>query len=229
MPTSRAASFNIPEKLIYDLSWTGIKAGAASLEVVEDGDKIRITSMAQSAKWISSFYKVDDKVVSILTKEASSPFIVRPLNYTLKISEGRHKRDREIIFNNDLGSVTYIDHLENIKKDFPIPPNIFDPLSGFYYLRTFDLKVGRSVFVDIFDSKKIWNIEIQVLKKEKLQLPLGTFDTILIKPILKSEGIFHRKGDILIWLTDDKKRIPVMMQTKVVVGYVTATLVGGNY
>lgn len=229
IPSSHAASFNIPEKLIYDLTWTGIKAGAASLEVVEEGDTIKITSVAQSAKYISAFYKVDDRVVSILAKDTSSAFIGKPSNYILKIREGRHRRDREIIFHKEFGRATYIDHLENIKKEYTIPNNIFDPLSGFYFLRTFDLKVGNSVFVDIFDSKKVWNVEVQVLKKEKLEIPLGTFDTILIKPILKSDGIFHRKGDVLIWLTDDKKRIPVMMQTKVVVGYVTATLVGGKY
>ena len=42
---------------------------------------------------------------------------------------------------------------------------------------------------------------------------------------MKSEGIFYRKGDIFIWLTDDVKHIPVKMQTKVAVGSITATLV----
>jgi hypothetical protein len=46
---------------------------------------------------------------------------------------------------------------------------------------------------------------------------------------MKSEGIFNRKGDMYIWLTDDLKRIPVKMQTKVAVGSITATLVGGIY
>jgi hypothetical protein len=46
---------------------------------------------------------------------------------------------------------------------------------------------------------------------------------------MKSEGIFYRKGDIFIWLTDDEKRIPVMLKTKVKVGSITAGLVGGRY
>jgi hypothetical protein len=51
----------------------------------------------------------------------------------------------------------------------------------------------------------------------------------VIKPLMKSEGIFYRKGDIIIWLTDDMKRIPVMVQTKVKIGHITATLVRVNY
>ena len=70
---------------------------------------------------------------------------------------------------------------------------------------------------------------MQVLRREKIALPLGTFETIVVKPLMKSEGIFSRKGDILIWLTDDAKHIPVQMQTKVVVGSITATLVQGYY
>ncbi|NIP40434.1 DUF3108 domain-containing protein, partial [Candidatus Saccharibacteria bacterium] len=42
-------------------------------------------------------------------------------------------------------------------------------------------------------------------KKEKITIPAGTFDTIKVKPLLKSEGIFMRKGDVYIWLTDDEK------------------------
>ncbi len=81
----------------------------------------------------------------------------------------------------------------------------------------------------VFDSKKVWNVEIQVLRKERISLPTGTFNTIVVKPLMKSEGIFYRKGEIFIWLTDDIKHIPVKLQTKVAVGSITATLVKGNY
>jgi len=226
---SYAASFTIPEKLVYDLTWTGVKAGTASLEILNDGDNIKIISTAQSAKWVSVFYTVDDKVESTLIKNPSLSFIGQPANYRLKIREGRHRRDKEVIFNQAIGKVTYINHLDKEKKEFTVPANIMDPLTSFYYLRTLDLKVGRPVFIDIFDNKQIWSVEVQVLKKEKLDLSTGTFDTILVKPLMKSEGIFYRKGEILIWLTDDKKYIPVKMQTKVVVGSITAILVGGNY
>jgi len=83
--------------------------------------------------------------------------------------------------------------------------------------------------VDIFDSKKLWNVEIQVLRKERVNSIMGDVNTIVVKPLMKSEGIFNRKGDMYIWLTDDEKRVPVRMQTKVAVGSITATLVSGAY
>jgi hypothetical protein len=48
-----------------------------------------------------------------------------------------------------------------------------------------------------------------------------------VKPLLKSERVFTRTGDVTVWLTDDSLRIPVRMTTKMKLGKITLTLVGG--
>ncbi len=224
-----AESFGVPERLNYDLTWTGIKAGEASLEVIDGGGEMRITSTARSAKWLSFFYAVDDRVESRLVKNQSSHIIGLPVNYKLNLREGRHRKNKELIFDHHNSKVTYIDYLDKERKDFDIPPLTFDAISSFYYLRTLPLQVGKSVYITIFDSKKIWNVEVQVLRKERIEVPAGVFDTIVVKPLMKSEGIFSRKGEILIWLSDDARRIPVMLKTKVKVGSIEANLVGEGY
>lgn len=242
--TPVALPFTIPERFEYELTWAGIKAGTATLEIIDAGNNtLRIISTAQSARWVSIFYTVDDRVESTLIKNENNPspfskggglsgeslFIGKPLNYRLKIREGRHRRDKEVIFKNESRKVIYIDHLNNEKLESDVPMFTLDPLSSFYYVRTLDLVVSESVYVTVFDSKKVWNVEVRVLKKETIPTSRGTVDTIVIKPLMQSEGIFYRKGDIYIWLTDDEKRIPVKLQTKVAVGSITATLVGGSY
>lgn len=226
---SNTYGFDIPEILQYNLTWTGIKAGEAVLEIKDSGSYIQFISRATSAKWVSIFYHVDDMVISTVKKGSYKNFVGTPYNYRIKLKEGRHKRDKEIIFDHTAKKVTYINHLDREKAEFGIEDSTFDSLSSFYYIRQIPLEVGKSVFVNIFDSKKFYKVEVQVLKKESVETPLGTFKTILIKPIMKSEGVFYKKGDILIWLTDDEKRIPVLLKTKVVVGSITATLVGGQY
>ncbi|NJD54895.1 MAG: DUF3108 domain-containing protein [Nitrospirae bacterium] len=227
---ARAASaFAIPERLVYDLTWTGVKAGTATLEVANDMDTIRMISTARSANWVSVFYTVEDRVETILAKGKSAIFIAQPRNYRMKIREGRHRRDKEVIYDHARKKATFIDHLDNDRKEFAINEHTFDPLSVLYYVRTLKLDVGRSVYMELFDSRKLWNVEVQVLRKERISSILGEVDTVVIKPLLKSEGIFNRKGDMLIWLTDDQKKIPVRMQTKVAVGSITATLVDGMY
>ena len=227
MATS-ASALTVPEKLVYDMTWTGIKAGTATQEIIDEGDSIRIVSIARSADWISVFFPVEDRVESLLTKVAP-PQIGLPRDFRMKVREGKHRRDKEIIFDHDKGKARYIDHLNGEKVELEIGKNTYDPYSSFYYVRTLPLEVGKTIYVSLLDNKQLWNVEIQVLKKEKLDTILGEVNTILIKPLMKSEGIFQRKGEIYIWLTDDARRIPVKMKTKVTIGSVTATLVGGKF
>lgn len=224
-----AFALKVPEILRYNLTWVGIKAGEASLEVTDEGSWIKITSTARSAKWLSLFYVVDDRVESVLLKGGSSRFVGWPVNYRLALREGRHRKNKEVIFDRHNSKVTYIDYLAKEKKELKVPAATFDPLSSFFYLRTLNLKVGRPVYVTIFDSKKVWKVKVLVLRKERIEVPAGIFDTILVKPLMKSEGIFYRKGEIFIWLTDDERRIPVLLETKVKVGSIKANLVGGSY
>lgn len=223
-----ASALNIPEKLVFDLTWTGIKAGTATQEITEEKDSIRVTSIARSADWISVFFPVEDKVESYLTKVAP-PALGLPKNYRMKTREGGRRKDRELIFDHGKGQAIYIDHLNGRKIDVAIKGNTYDPYSSFFYVRTLPLEVGKSVFVSILDMNELWNVEVLVLKKEKLKTIFGEVNTILIKPLIKSEGIFESKGEIFIWLTDDARRIPVKMKTKVMIGSITATLVGGNF
>ncbi len=220
------------ESLRYDLTWMGIKAGKAQLEFIEEGDSLKIVSRAESAKWLSVFYKVDDRVESVVLKKnypakGGNHWVAD--RYRLKIREGRHRRDKEVIFDPANGTVLYINHLENKKETYHVPENTFDPLSGFFLLRKRHLEVNRPVHITIFDSNKVWDVRVDILRKEEVETPVGKFRTIVVKPNMKSEGIFDRKGDIYIYLTDDKRHIPVLIKTKVAVGYIEAELVGGEF
>jgi hypothetical protein len=222
-----ASALSIPEKLTYDLTWTGIKAGTATQEIIDDGNSIRVVSTVRSAAWITVFFPVEDRVESALAK-AEPPLLGLPHHFRMKVREGSHRRDREIIFDQKNRKAEYIDHIGGEKVTIEILQDTYDAYSSFYYLRTLKLEVGKSVFVNMLDNKKLWNVEVQVVKKEKLDTVLGEINTIQVRPIMKSEGIFERKGAIDIWVTDDDRRIPVRMKTKVKIGSVTATLVKVN-
>ncbi len=228
-----ALSFSVPEKLHYDLTWAGIKTGEAVLEAKKNGASIQFISKANSTKLVSVFHRVEDIVVSTLKKENPGGlydnFVGVPYHYKIRLREGRYRRDKEVMLDHTAKKATYINHLNREKMNFDINESAMDPLSSFYYVRTLPLEVGKSVYVDVFDNKKLYKAEVQVLKREVVETPAGTFNTILIKPIIKSEGIFHKKGDLYIWLTDDSKRIPVLLKTKVSIGSVKATLAGGQY
>lgn len=224
-----ASSFQLPETLNYDISWTGIKAGESVIEIKKVDNHILITVTTRSVKWISVFYHVEDRVESMLLAGTGKNILGPPLSYKLNLKEGRHRKNKEVIFDNSTSKALYIDYLNDEKKEFDLPQSVFDPLSSFYYLRGMDLEVGKSVYIRIFDSKKIYDAEVQVLRKERITGPAGEMETIVVRPVMKSEGIFYRKGDMLIWITDDEKRVPIRMKAQVKIGSVTANLTGGSY
>lgn len=226
---THARAFNIPERLDYDISYSGIPAGRATQEVTQSGKEIHIVSTARSADWLKLFFPVDDRIESILIKGAPPQFIGVPKLYREKIREGWTRRHKEANFDRELMTVKTRDFLKNTETSHKITKRTFDTLSSFFYFRTIPLQVGTSNFIDIFDAKRLWNTEVQVLRRETIKTALGTFKTIVIKPLLKSEGIFARTDDMHIWLTDDERRIPVQMKSKVKIGSITATLVGGSY
>ncbi|MEE9523385.1 MAG: DUF3108 domain-containing protein [Thermodesulfovibrionales bacterium] len=223
---SGAGAFDIPERLEYDLKWLGIKAGESALEINSiGGERVMIVSTSRSIGWVSFFYPVDDRVESVFDMKSAW----YPVMYHLKTFEGDREKDWEIFFDSNEGKATYVDHIKKENRKYDVPKIIYDPLSALYRIRKTDLSVGVPAYIKLFDSKKVYDLEVKVLRRETITVPAGTFDTILITPILQSEGIFSREGPVYTWLTDDEKRIPVMVKTKVAVGSVSAVLVGGSY
>ena len=225
----RAEAFSVPERLEFEVSYTGVVAGRAVQEVIREGNEIHIKSTAKSAKWLKFFFPVDDHIESILTAGPSQPLTGMPRLYRMRINEGRSHFNREAVFDRRALEVRTKDYVDNSDRILSITEQTYDTLSSFFYLRSLPLHMGTSYSIDIFDCKKLMKTEVQILRREVVETPVGRFKTVVIKPLLKSEGIFTRTGDMFIWLTDDERHIPVLMKSKVKIGSITATLVGGSY
>jgi len=229
MFSNSVIAFPIPERLEFEISYIGIPAGYAVQQVSRAGNEVVIVSTARSADWLKSFFPVDDRIESVLAAATPPQLFGASRLYRERIREGETRHQKDVIFDRRKLEATTRDFLSKSVNIQKIPPHAYDMLSGFFHVRTIPLQEGVPVYVDIFDRKKLWNTEIQVLRREEIEIPLGRFRTIVIKPLLKTEGIFARRGDMIIWLSDDDRRIPVQMKSKVRVGSITVTLTGGSY
>ena len=213
-------------KFIYYIYWSGIRAGKAELEYISTPDEIIIQTHATSASLISLFYKVDDRAKSTLYPDGN------PKEFVLKIREGRHRRHKITEFEKSPEDkpqeVVFHNILDEEVITFNLAKRAYDPLSAFYAMSRRDIKVGQSEFIDIFDNKKLFHTEIQVLKRERIKVLAGEFDTVLVKPLLNSEGIFRKTGDIYLWVTDDERKIPVLLTSKAFIGKFSVILVEGD-
>lgn len=223
---ARAAGNN--ERLVYDVTWTGVKAGTTVQEVSTKGNEIHIVSTTRSTPWLDTFFRVDDRTESVISRGSGDRFGT-PKFFRNKISEGKHKRLKEAHFDPQRLKVEAKDLLDKTHRTDDISANTYDSLSSVYYVRTLDLVPGKSVYIDIYDCKKLWNTEVKVLKREEISTPLGRFKTIVVQPMMQADGYFAKTGEVKVWLTDDVLKIPVMMTTKVKIGKITAMLTGGSY
>lgn len=106
-------------------------------------------------------------------------------------------------------------------------PSVDDPLddgSFLYFVRTVPLEVGQTYTFTRYFRPDRNPVTIKVLKKERVKVPAGTFDAIVIQPIIKSRGIFSEGGKAQIWLKDDPSRIMLQMKSQLSVGSINLFL-----
>ncbi len=213
------------EKLTYSISWSKfLQAGVAVQEIKEeltpDGKRIyRFVSTTRSVGMVEAFYPVRDTVESIVDAEDLSS-----VSFSLKQNHGGKKRHRELAF--DRKNKTVRIAIDDDKPEtLTVPDRVQDSLSSLYYVRTRqDFTVEKPILVDIVDGGKLWLVEVYTLGKERIKTPAGEFNTIKIKTYPKYEGVFMHKGEIFIWVTDDERKIPVLMQSKIAIGSIVVTL-----
>ena len=213
-------AFGVGERLFFDINYGFINAGTASMEIprlVEFNGRpsYQIVTRAESNKLFSTFFKVDDRVESIM--DAIGLFSWR---FDKRLHEGNYRSHRQYEFDQKNHTVAY-------KGDtIEVPPYVQDALSVLYYVRTLDLKVGNSYFVDNFTDGRQMPLEVKVLRRERVKVPAGTFDCVVVEPLVNAVGVFKHEGRLQVYLTDDRMKMPVLMKSKVIVGSITAEMTG---
>jgi len=207
------------ELLKYDLYWSGVYVGKAELEAYRGEGSVTILSKARSAGIIAAFYTVDDFAQSILLHG-------QPVFFRFRQHEGKKRGTKETRFDYETKKISFVHETRNIRSEHDLTASgIWDILSAFYHVRTQPMEVGKKVGVDVFDSGTFARVGVDVLRKESITVPdVGTFEAIIIRPLVETEGLFSKKGDIYIWLSDDEQRIPLRVETVVPIGAVTAEL-----
>lgn len=211
--------FAVGERLVFSIDYGPVNAGEGVLEVAGmvdyDGHRcFRIESTASSNSFFSGIYRVRDKVISYIDEAGlfSRYFMKR-------LREGTYRKTVEMEFDHEAGKARY-----HNGKEYDIPAGVHDVLSAFYYVRTLDLEVGQDVFLSAHSSRETYDMRVIVHSRETVDTALGPFDCFVIQPVMVGEGLFKHEGDLMIYMSADEKRIPVLMKTKLPVGHIAANI-----
>jgi hypothetical protein len=211
--------FHSGESLRFTVQYGFIHAGTAWLEVPEVAEwrghaAWRLVARAQSNGFFDKVYKVRNVIESLWDKDDLFSWRYFEIRH-----EGHFNAVDTITYEPDS---SYVRHRNG--QTYPVQGPVQDALSAFYLTRYRALPIGGEVSFDYHAGRKTSLMEVKVLGRERVKVPAGTFNCIAIEPLLKAGGIFKHEGRLVIWLTDDERRMPVMMRSKVAIGSIKVVL-----
>jgi hypothetical protein len=209
-------AFQAGEKLVFSLGYSFISAGEAIMSVedtVLNGKRVlHLVTEGKTVGLADLIYKVRDVYESFIDPETDMP--VKAIR---NIKEGGYRYYNEVTYNRD--SSTVFSMKSGVK---PVPAEIMDIISAFYYARNHyfneTMKVGDVISFKTYFSDKLFPLDIQYVGTEKVRTRFGKIECYKFIPVTEVGRAFKSKEGMFMWITKDKNRIPVKVKFELVVG-----------
>jgi hypothetical protein len=209
------AAFSVGESLTFLMHYGPVVAGNARLSIPQivniDGRPCyQIVSELWSNKFFSAFFKINDRVES--HTDVDGLFSWR---FKKSLHEGDYKTEHTVEFD-QINRRAVMKKGEKIDT-LAVPPFVQDVLSAIYLLRTMQLAPGDTIRLPNHSDGKLFDLQVVVHKREKAQTRAGKFSCLVVEPFLKTSGLFQQKGRLLIHMTDDQRKMPVLITSQMYV------------
>ena len=217
-PAIAAASvpYAVGEELTYRATFGGIPAGTARMRV--DGIELVRGRPAYHVVFTVDggvpFFRVHDRYESWIDVET-----LASLRHRQQISEGRYKRTTSYEI--------YPERAEYQKEGDSVRASVANPLddgSFIYAVRTAGVRVGETRRDDRYFRPDRNPVVLTGVRQETVSVGAGTFATTVVKPSIRTSGIFSEDGQAHVWFTDDANRYPVQVKAKFAKFSLTLTL-----
>ncbi len=225
IPEIAKVAYSGGEKLYYDISWTGgVKVGELQLEVkkvAKEKEAYEILANVTTKNGVLHYiYPANDTYITIVKGGERLP-----VYYETWQKEGWHYRSHRVTrYEQKEGKVIYKKG-SHPPKVYKISGTTYNEFSSFFGSRVMPLDINKPFLVPTFaDNKRNVVIVKPVRKVHFDETVIGPVDTIEVTPILTFKGLYDKQGDTVIWYTDDKCRVPVLINSKIAIGSLSSTL-----
>jgi hypothetical protein len=136
------------------------------------------------------------------------------------IEEGSNRREQKSVIDRDAGRVIFTDrnladkNAEANTKEASSPSWVQDMVSAIYFVRTRSLNLGEIITVPITDAGQVYDIEAVVEAREEVKASAGKFNAIRLNAKVFDGRFIRRSGEMLMWISDDARRLPVRVRIK---------------
>ena len=194
------------EHAVYQVRQGPFPAGTATLsvagrETVQGRQTLRTVLALRGG---NALFRVDDLYESWIDTDG-----LFSRRFHQRLHEGRYRRDRTYEFNPERRTF----RRENDETGTLPTSEPLDDLSFLYFARTLPLEVGATYTLPRYFKADGNPVTLQVLRRETISVPAGRFRTIVVRPIIRTDGLFSKGGRAEVHFSDDAYRIPVLIRT----------------
>lgn len=218
LPAAAQVPFSVGERFDYEVRFGPLKVGSGHMEVTAR-ETIRGRDAWHTAFWVRGgtfFYKVNDVLESWIDAQTFSS-----LRFMQQLEEGSRSRERRFEIYPDRGYFVEYKTVNGKWKEGSQEKTVDNPLddgSFLFFIRTIPLRVGENYAFHRYFRPDRNPVRVRVLRKERITVPAGTFDAIVLQPVIKTKGIFSEDGRAEIWLSDDPRRIMLQLKSRLSFG-----------
>ncbi len=211
-------------RFFYDSWFADITAGTGTATVSDeiqevDGKRVyHIIGQGNSKGAFNLFFKVNDRFESWVDTST-----LLPEQFKRRTREGGYVFDDDVYFNHQ---AKYIRSRRAVKD---VPVGTRDVVSAFYYARNWDLenlKVGEIYKVSFLLDDSVYQSGVKFLGRDTIKIAAGRFASLKFKPMVIKGKVFSDPYPMTLWISDDKNRLPLLAESKIVVGKVKMELTG---
>jgi hypothetical protein len=212
--------FTIGEQLNYQIYVGNIEspAGVATFQVKSrskffDKDGLMLTVKAQTTGAVARLFVANDQINTYVDPKALLPYRTE-----LNLVEGQRRKNEVLTINQERGAIT-----TNNNQRIEIPIGTHDYLSFFYAVRTFNLAPPRRNAISLLVENGPKTLFISSLKREIIELGQQKISTIALS--LTTDDPESDKYQLRMWVSDDRRRLPLRITAKTEIGPLRADLV----
>lgn len=217
----------ITYKVYYNWNFVWLSAGEVTFRVYDEGDEYHLAVRGSTYSSYEWFFTVRDNYDTYVNKVNLLPRLA-----IRDIREGNYTMYERVTFNQGARSATSFrgkTRDEADTKRIGLNGCMHDILSIVYYLRNvnFDnLRPGAEIPISFYLDREQYPISVSYLGMEEATRVkgMGRYRTHKFSPQLIAGEVFKEGDEMSVYVSDDRNRIPVLIESPVSVGSVKVVL-----
>jgi hypothetical protein len=215
------------ETFAFTIEWRLFTAGKAKLELTgmaQPRAGYQANMHLESAGIVSKLFRVVDDYSANMNAGYCGQSVQMTAN------EGSRQRETKITFDAESKKANYLetDRAKNnaiiLAREIEIPPCVHDVIGALLFMRTLNLEPGQSTQIPVSDGKKSVTVKVDAQAREDVKTPEGTVKTMRYEAYLFGGVLYQRPAHVNIWLSDDRRKLPVQIRVRMTFTIGTITL-----